>query len=205
MKRVILKNWMAAVLLAGACSGLVACDDDNDGAPEEPSVAAVQGKYSGTMAIGQAVAPTAAETPAATALNAVVTADKIQFEDFPIRDLVIQVIGDETLADQIVSQVGKVTYEVPYTAQMSEDKATVKLTLTPGNLKLTLSENGNEATLAETEPTQIEVTITTEKEGTYTFASKKLGFNLSATSVKLGGEELPGFKALSLNFGLTKK
>lgn len=207
---------MAAALLVGACCGLVACDEDNDG-PTEPDVTAVQGNFTGEMSIvGAAPAEEGEETPAGTAVTASVSADKILFEDFPVRDLIVKVVGDETAADQILAQIGQVDYAVPYTAVMSDDKATIKMTLTPDVMKLTLAEEGgnegdggasetaDEGSEGET-GVEIEVTITADAEGTYTLESKNLAFNLAATAVKLGGVELPDFEPITLSFDLTKE
>lgn len=211
----ILGYWMAAALLLGACCGLVACDKDNDG-PAEPDVTAVQGNFKGEMTIVEAV-PTedAGTTPAATEVTATVSADKILFEDFPVRDLIVKVVGDESMADQIVAQIGQVDYAVPYTAVMSDDKATVKMTLKPEALKLKLTDgSGNEGEGGATETddegsegetgVEIEVTITAEAEGTYTLESEGLAFHLAATAVKMAGQEVP-FEGLSLAFELSKQ
>ncbi|MCD7795800.1 MAG: DUF4840 domain-containing protein, partial [Alistipes sp.] len=179
MKRTFLKNWMVAALFAGACCGMVACDDDDNGGgqtppPTDPDITAVIGEYAGTMSVVEAVAPVAdaeGEEPAGTALDAKVTGDAIEFTDFPIRDLIVKVLGSEEGIDEIIAAVGQVDYKVPYTALMSEDKATVKLTLTPEALKLTLSdgsEGGEPATAEEPAGIEIEVTITADAEGAYT-------------------------------------
>lgn len=213
MKQLILKNWMTAVLLAGVCAGFVACDDDNDGGtppPTDPDVTAVVGKYTGTMSIVGIVPAEGGEEgeePTVTPIDATATGDEIQFTDFPIRDLVVKVLGDETLADQIVEKVGKVDYSVPYTAVMGEDKTSVRLTLIPEPLKLTLADNsegGETTTFEEPSSVEIEVTITAEAEGVYTVESKKFKFKLSATGVKIDAVELPGFEPFSLEFDLTK-
>ena len=214
MKRTFLKNWMVVALFAGACCGMVACDDDDNGGqtppPTDLDITAVIGEYAGTMSVVEAVAPVAnaeGEEPAGTALDAKVTGDAIEFTDFPIRDLVVKVLGDETLADQIVEKVGKVDYSVPYTAVMGEDKTSVRLTLVPEPLKLTLADNsegGETTTFEEPSSVEIEVTITAEAEGVYTVESKKFKFKLSATGVKIGAVELPGFEPFSLEFDLTK-
>ena len=204
---------MAAALLLGAGCGLVACDKDNDD-PTEPDVTAVRGSYSGKMTIVKVNPTDGEETPSGTDITATVAADKILFEDFPVRDLIVKIAGED-MADQIVEKLGQVDYAVPYTALMSEDKATIKLTLSPETLKLTLpddssdegdgGEEGGATTTSKGEnDTEIEVTITSDAEGTYTLESKSLAFGLAATAVKLNGQEMP-FEGLSLSFELTKK
>lgn len=221
MKRTVLRNWMVAAMLTGACCGMVGCDKDNDGSTE-PDVTAVQGNFAGTMEIVEATPLADDENvgQAGIAVSATVAADKIQFEDFPVRDLIIKVVGDEQTADQILEQIGQVNYEVPYTAVMSDNHASIQLTLKPEPLKLTLTDNSGEggSTKAGSEgegdgngdgegstETEVEITITSDAEGIYVVGTKELTFHLAATSVKLAGTEIPDFKPISLAFDLTKK
>lgn len=78
---------------------MVACDKNdnwgNDWGTDPADETAVIGEYAGTMNVLEA-APTAdseEETPSGTEITAKVTADAIQFTDFPVRDLIIKVIG----------------------------------------------------------------------------------------------------------------
>ena len=146
MKTFFGKSWMAA-LLAGACCVMVACDDDDNGGgqtppPTEPDITAVCGDYAGTMSVVEAAPAADGEEPAGTAIEAAVSEAEISFTDFPIRDLVVKVLGTEEGVDEIVAAIGQVDYRVPYTAVMSEDKAMVAMTLAPEALKLTLPSGG---------------------------------------------------------------
>ena len=115
---------------------------------------------------------------------------EISFTDFPIRDLVVKVLGTEEGVDEIVAAIGQVDYRVPYTAVMSEDKAMVAMTLAPEALKLTLPSG---------------VSITAEADAVYTLESGKLLFGLAATGVKVGGVDLEAFEPFSLAFDLLQK
>lgn len=206
MKRTFLKNWMVAALLAGACCGMVACDDDdNKGGstppPTDPDITAVCGEYAGTVAVVE-VSPSGddgSEEPAGTAVDATVTSQAIEFADFPVRDLIVKILGTEEGVDEILAAIGTVSYEVPYTAQTNEERTAVEMTLTPEPLKLTLSDGAEEPT-----ETEIEVTIEATA-GTYTLETGKLGFGLSVAQIKVGGTDLEGFEPFSLDFDLAKK
>lgn len=195
-----------AALLAGACCVMVACDDDDNGGgqtppPTEPDITAVCGDYAGTMSVVE-VAPAAdGEEPAGTAIEAVVSEAEISFTDFPIRDLVVKVLGTEEGVDEIVAAIGQVDYRVPYTAVMSEDKATVAMTLAPEALKLTLPSGGE----GGDGTSDIEVSITAEADAVYTLESGKLLFGLAATGVKVGGVDMEAFEPFSLAFDLLQK
>lgn len=206
MKRTFLKNWMAAALLVGACCGMVACDDDDDKGgttppPSDPDITVVCGEYAGTMSVVEAapLGEDGDEGAAGTAIEAKVTGEAIEFTDFPVRDLIVKVLGTEEGVDEILAAIGQVDYNVPYTAQMSEDKASVAMTLKPEVLKLTLPGSGEE------DPgTEIEVTVEATA-GTYTLESKTLGFGLSVAGVKVAGADLPDFESFTLDFDLAKK
>ena len=177
---------------------MVACDDDDNGGgqtppPTEPDITAVCGDYAGTMSVVEA----------APAIEAVVSEAEISFTDFPIRDLVVKVLGTEEGVDEIVAAIGQVDYRVPYTAVMSEDKATVAMTLAPEALKLTLPSGGEGD--GEMSDIEIEVSITAEADAVYTLESGKLLFGLAATGVKVGGVDMEAFEPFSLAFDLLQK
>lgn len=206
MKRIFLRNWMVAALFAVASCGMVACDDDDDNGgttppPTEPDITVVCGEYTGTMVVVEAApkGDDGAEEPTGTAVEAKVTGEAIEFTDFPVRDLIVKILGSEEGVDDIIAAIGQIDYNVPYTAQMSEDKASVTMTLKPEVLNLTLPGSGEE------DP-GIEIEVTVEATaGTYTLESKTLGFGLSVTSVKVADADLPDFESFALDFDLAKK
>lgn len=154
-------------------------------------------------------APTAdseEETPSGTEITAKVTTDAIQFTDFPVRDLIIKVIGSEEGVDQIMESLGKVDYSIPYTAEINEDKTSVGLFLAPEPLELTLATGTTADGSGDTEGLTIEVEITSEgADCIYDIESKNLTFKLSAAGVKVEEIDLPDFTPFSLEFDLTKK
>ena len=178
MKRYFLNKWMVATLLAGACCIMAACDDDNDNGgimppPTDPDIEAVCGTYRGTMTVVETAPVTdeGADEPSGTALDARVTNTAIAFMDFPIRDLVIKVLGTDEGIDAIIEAIGTVEYAIPYTASMNEDKTSVVLSLDPAILVLNLPA-GNDA--EESAGTEIEVAISAEADGTYAWNRRNL-------------------------------
>ena len=128
-----------------------------------------------------------------------VTNEAIEFANFPVRDLIVKILGTEDGVDEIIAAIGQIDYNVPYTAQISEDKASVAMTLKPEVLKLTLPGSGEE------DPgTEIEVTIEAT-DGTYTLESKALEFGLAVAGVKVAGVDLPGFRIVLAGFRPCKK
>ena len=213
MKISVLKNWAAAALFVAAGSVFVSCDKDNgndngtDG-PTDVDATAVIGDYTGTMSILEPT-PTAEEgedggedgsQTEPTTVEAKVTATDVEFNNFPIRDLVAAIVGD-TAADAIVAGVGEINYSIPYTAAVNEDKTAVSLELEPEVLELsyTLGEGEQAITF------NVKVTITAEKSSEYTVESKNLMLYIAAESVTLNDEPFKTFTGMSLEFSLTKK
>lgn len=209
MKHLFLKNWMKTALLIGACCGMTACDNDDDKHPTPTDITAVCGAYEGTMAVVEA-SPTTDENdekPAGTPIAADVTDKAIVLNDFPVRDLIVKILGTEQGSDQIVEAIGRIDYEIPYTALMSEDKASVVMTLDPAPLTLTLplTDGGQAREDEETAESEIAVTIQATTAAAYTLATEQLGFYLSVTGIQVGDTDLPEFSPFSLHFDLAKK
>lgn len=201
MKTVFLKNWLAFGLMALAAFGFAACSDDDGTTPPPPGAdeTVVEGSYAGTMSVVEAAVPAEgedADEPAGTAVEAAVSAEAVGFTDFPIRDLVVRIVGEDS-ADAIVEAVGKVDYSIPYTAEMSEDKSAVAMTLSPETLVISMPIEG-------AEPLEIGVAVSAEADAVYTVENGKLVFNLSVEGITVGGEALEGFEAFSLDFDLAK-
>lgn len=210
MKISVLKNWAAAALFVAAGSVFVSCDKDNgndngtDGSTDVDATAVI-GDYTGTMSI-PAVAPsedngTEEGSQTGTEIKAAkVTATDIEFTDFPIRDLVAAIVGENN-ADGIVNLVGQVDYKIPYTATVNEEKTAISLELEPKVLELsyTLGEGEQAITF------NVKVTITAERASEYTVESKNLMLYIAAESVTLNGEPFGTFTGMSLEFNLTKK
>lgn len=190
---------MTAVILTGTCCGLVACNTNGNNSVD---VTSVIGEYNGSMSILN-IAPFngKSETPDGAQINVIVAGDSIKFEDFPIRDLVKKVSGDDSLTNQIVEKIGKVNYSIAYAALSGEDGTYVDMLLAPEPLKLTLpvdSEDGEKVV-------SIEIEITPEKLNYYTIDLENLVLNISCANIKLADNELSTFEPFTLAFNMVKK
>lgn len=194
---------MVAALFLGACCGMVACDDDNETPPPTgPDATVVVGSYSGTMLIveEQPKEGNKDEKPVGTELEAAVTKDAVEFENFPIRSLIAAVLGEsgnDEVIDGIIEAVGPVSYAIPYTAAINEDMTIVRMALEPDVLNITMGD-------PETDGLTIAVTISADSDGIYNLESKTLQFPLSVDKIQLGDSE-PFSVPLHLAFELVKK
>lgn len=181
MKRIFCAFAILGALLVSSCS-----DDD-----KAPDLTVVNGNYSGKMAV-VGVAP-ASVGATGTAFEATVADNTLKITKFPIRDIVVLIVG-EAQADDIVGLVGDVKYDVAYTAAFSEGNDMVNLTLQPKALKINIPEMA------------VEVKIAVAKNAVYTLANGGMTYSLVAQSVTVNGIAFPNAAfPLTLAFNMTKK
>lgn len=201
----------AATLLLGCAFGFTACSDDvnnNLPNPDEVTTDAMFGSYTGQMTIQElqaAASATAEGEGEGTSVSARIDNDTVYFDSFPIEDIVLAIVGDETTAGQIVEAVGDVSYKMAYEPTLTAEKDSILFDLKPEALKLSVNLSADET---EAAALQIEVKLEADAQGGYDVESGSLGFGFNVTEVLLGeGEEqtpLPNFAAKSLQFDMDK-
>lgn len=184
-------NFKFLVMLMMFLGGTVcftACSDDDEPAVEQ-KVEDMYGEYTGKMQVQilNAAAPTKEAAAAGTDVTATVNNNKVTFADFPIRDLIASILGEEG-ADALVSMIGKVSYEVAYTPTIADDKATISMALDPKPLEI--------------EAMRVSVNISAPNEGVYTFANGKLQMKLKVEGVS--GSPISAIPQMEFTFDLTK-
>ena len=120
------------------------------------------------------------EAQTGTDVKANLNDDTIYINNFPIRDIVLSVVGDETLADQIVEAAGDINYPIGYDPKFNEDQDSIFLTLKPEALKLSVDIPSGTKT-DETTPMNIEVKVETDTVGNYAQVGGFLKFRFAAT------------------------
>lgn len=105
--------------------------------------------------------------------------------------------GSDEEINAIIEAVGPVSYSLPYTAAMSEDKASVQMTLKLEVQNITMSNS-------EEDGLTIAVTIPAVDGNSYTLESKAFRFHLAVDQIQLGEDE-PFSVLLNLTFDLAKK
>lgn len=200
----------ASLLLMGSMFCFTSCSDDDDNVPnpDEVTTDVMFGEYSGKMVAASIATQDdeGEETPSGTDITATLNNDTIRFEDFPIRDIVLAIVQDETTADQIVEAVGQVSYSIGYKPTLASEKDTVTYVLDPKPLTLAVQIPSD--TEEEAQTLQIEVKVEAGEEAVYDVESGHTTFNFSATEVLLGaGEEqtpLEGFDGINLQFDMNQ-
>ena len=201
---------LALMLVAGGSFCLTSCSDDDDvNIPAEVTTATMFGSYEGKVTAFN-IAPVDGEdnedtTAPGADISAVVNNDTIKLVEFPVKDIVLAIVKDETLADKIMEEIGDVTYSIGYDPTLTADKDSIMVKLDPKPLKLTVNipaaKDGEEAAA-----TVVEVQVAAGENAGYAVADGNLKFHIAATKVMLGeGEqqqELPNFVPTTFHFDM---
>lgn len=201
-KEMKFNRLFVSLMLAGCTLGFVACSDDDDPQnPTEPKVEDVYGDYTGTMqttVLEKSVREgEEGEEPVGVDVNAVVKNDTVYFDEFPVRDLIVSIVGEEQ-ADAIVEAVGKVSYKVGYEATMTAAKDSVYMAFDPKPLEISVPMDENN-TLT------VKVEVAAANKGNYEFETKNLNLGLEASSVTVNDQPFPAFPATGFTFEMKKK
>lgn len=203
---------LALMAFVGCALGFTACsdDDNNNTPPGEVTTEVIQGNYTGKMetlylnTLADQNAGEDGETPQGVDITATIDKDSICFETFPIKDIVLSIVGDETTADQIVEAVGQVDYKIGYTPTLSAAKDSILFTLDPKPLKLSVNIPGTEE--GESLPTAIEVKVQAAEGANYEGKTTALKFGFQASEVLIGEDQTPleGFTPTTFDFTTVK-
>lgn len=206
---------LALMAFVGCALGFTACsdDDNNNTPPGEVTTEVIQGNYTGKMetlylnTLADQNAGEDGETPQGVDITATIDKDSICFETFPIKDIVLSIVQDETTADQIVEAVGQVSYKVGYKGTLNAAKDSVYFDTTTKPLKLAV-QIPSAANSEETQTLVVEVSVDPVAGGAYSVEDSEVKFSLNVTEIKLGeGDQqvaLPNFNGMTLNFDMTQ-
>lgn len=182
-------SLFAFILTAGCLLGFTSCSDDDDIQNQtEITAADVYGSYNGRMTTAMAQRLDGESAPEGVSIKGEVKDDSVYFDNFPIDDIVLAVVGDETLADNIVKALGVVSYKIGYVPAVSSSRDHISLAFQAEPLKLSLTlptENAGE----EPQTLSIEVETEISENGTFRVEDGNLTFSVKASRVYLGDGE----------------
>ena len=210
-----MNRLFTSMMVLGCSLGFVACNDDDEGKIPPSGILTTEemyGDYDGKM-LTLTPRSLANEEDGDSPLQGVdvvakVANDTIYFDNLPIKDLVLSIVGDEGLADQIVEAVGEVDYCIGYKPALNETRDSILFTLDPKPLKLSVNLPSDAAEGEPAEPLAIEVKVSPAPGAGYEAKSTRMSFRFRADEVLLGeGEEqapLPTFTPTTFDFDLSK-
>ncbi|PUB34646.1 uncharacterized protein DUF4840 [Elizabethkingia sp. YR214] len=197
MKKFInLKAFLQLVILLSIPFILSNCRSDNDKRaipiPGDPKVEDVNGNYAGKLGISQGTTK--------SEINVSFTAQKniVSFTEFPMKEIISSIISDPTKANQALASIGKVKYEVSYTAVLSKSKKEVELTFSPKDLTFQVPIDGVNK--------KVTVTFAQIKQGIFIKTkTQNLNLELGATKITVEGTAVIPFNQIVYNFAMLKK
>ena len=204
----------AIMLVAGTSICFTACSDDDDVViknPDEVTAEIMYGVYTGTMTTSYLATvdgeDNGQETEPGIEISATIDDNTIRFEKFPIRDIVLSIVGDETSADEIVDAVGDVDYSISYEPTLTPEKDRILMTLNPEPLKLTVEMPASQES-ADAQTLIVEVLIEAGEQAGYNVEEANVKFSIVATKVMLGEgdeqQELGDFVATTFQFDMNQ-
>lgn len=182
-------------LVLFSLAGLVSCSTDDNSMvyPDKPvEVKDVEGSYKAQVITVQGRIMNEANT-------AFVVKDSVMsFESLPVREIVSAIVKDKKELDKTIHELGKVKYEVEFTAKLNETKTIVELTLTPKPLELNVPVDGVDK--------KVIATFTAEKKGIYKSNRVDfLRFEFNANRLSIDGTDLSTFETVKYSFPLAVK
>lgn len=179
-------------------------DDDNYTPPTGIAPNVMYGNYEGKMQTLMLQPNEEGEEPSVgTDVLAQIKNDTIYFESFPIRDIVVSIVGEE-LADKIVEAVGDIDYKIGYEASLNAENDSIRFQLNPKPLVLAVSIPSED----EPQTLNIEVKVSSSLSGVYEIASTNQQFKFNAEEVAFvnGDEKTPldNFKPITFDFNMKK-
>lgn len=171
------------------------CDNDDDNNTPQPQVKVedVIGNYSGKLLTTQG------KTSNEASVTFAATKDIITFTELPVKQIVTSVVKDATKAEAALKALGKVKYELNYTAALTSAKTAVELTFTPKALEIQLPVDGAKK--------KVIVTFTAKQKGLYTIIGKDktLKLELIAEKISVDATDLTPLDAIKYEVPLSKK
>lgn len=186
-----IKMLMALVVIVGLT--FVSCKKDNNTKPVVPvKLEDVNGNFSGKLVVTQGKAKSESTIALSSKTNT------ISIADLPVSQIVLSVVKDAAKAQEIVKTLGKVKYDVNYTAKVNGSKTAVDLTFAPKAIELQFPvDNANK---------KVVVNVVAKQAGTYTGKTKALKFGLTVDKVTVDGIAVAPFEAIFYDFqSLVKK
>lgn len=193
MKKAIrIKSFLVVLGLVSA--GFASChkSDDNEQPNQIVKVEDVNGNYSGKVITTQGKTK--------NEINTTFTAkDKvINYVDLPVKEIVGTAVKDAKKAEEAIKKMGKIKYDLDFTAALTSTKTAVELTFAPKALDLKIP--------VDNKTIDVKAIISAKQKGVYTHnRTRNLKYELSVDKIIVSGTEEAKFEAIKYSFPLSIK
>ncbi|AZB11781.1 DUF4840 domain-containing protein [Chryseobacterium sp. G0162] len=185
MKKFTVTQFLTAILIVLTGFSLYSCSVDG---PEIRPVKLedVNGNYKGRLITIQG------DSKSEKIKNFKAKKDTIMFSEFPVDEIVKTVVKDPLKAEAAIKAVGKVKYDIKYTASINAGNNVIELSLSPKPLMILIPVDGvNKKT---------EVVLNAKQKGFYVGMDGSLRFALTAEKITVDGTVLAPYEAINYNF-----
>lgn len=191
MKKFTVPRIFMTVLAVLAGLILFSCLDNDS--PEIPPVKLedLKGNYKGRLITVQGNSKTE------KIVDFKVKKDTISFVEFPIKEIVKSVVKDPAKTEAALTTIGKVKYDLQYTATVNTNNNVIELVFTPKVLEFKIPVDGvNKNTT---------VVLTAKQKGFFVGMDHSLRYALAAEKITVDGVILDPFETINYNFPLCIK
>ncbi|PWN68733.1 DUF4840 domain-containing protein [Chryseobacterium phosphatilyticum] len=186
MKKFTVPQFLIVFLILLTGFTLSACNNDNG--PDIPPVKLddVKGNYKGKLVTIQG----SVKTEKIQAFS--VKKDTINFTEFPIAEIVKNVVKDPIKAETTLKAMGKVKYDLNYTATINTASNVLELVFTPKVLELKIPVDG------ATKNTK--VTLVAKQKGFFVGMDQSLRYAIVAEKINVDGTDITPYEVINYNF-----
>jgi hypothetical protein len=183
------------VILLAVPFVLASCSNDDE-LPKPDSVTIsfddLNGDYTGKASISQGT------VNGETAVAFSAKKNLISYSEFPMKEIVYAVIPDPAKANQALTAIGKIKYDLDYTAVLYQYKKEIELNLLPKELTVQVPVDGVSK--------KVVITFTASKKGLFTKQNtQNMNFELLAGKITVEGTAVNPFNPIKYNFQMLKK
>ncbi len=186
MKRLTVPRFFITVLMVLVGFAVSSCSN-NDG-PDIPPVKMddLKGNYKGKLIIVQG------NSKREGVKEFKVKKDTISFAEFPIEEIVKTVVKNPAKAEAALKTMGKVKYDLKYTAVINTANNVIELTLAPKTMELQIPVDGvNKKTVVE---------FVSKQKGYYGGLDHTLRYALTAEKITVDGTLVAPYEVIDYNF-----
>ncbi|VEH18257.1 Uncharacterised protein [Chryseobacterium nakagawai] len=185
MKKFTVTQFLTAILIVLTGFSLYSCSVDG---PEIRPVKLedVNGNYKGRLITIQG------DSKSEKIKNFKAKKDTIMFSEFPVDEIVKTVVKDPLKAEAAIKAVGKVKYDIKYTASINAGNNVIELSLSPKPLMILIPVDGVNK--------KAEVVLNAKQKGFYVGMDGSLRFALTAEKITVDGTVLAPYEAINYNF-----
>lgn len=184
MKNLMVLKTFAVGFFALVALSLTSCMDDYEPIPVK--LEDVNGNYKARLFTSQG------NIKNEKTVNLSVKKDTIVFNDFPVREIVKNVVTDPVKAEAALIAIGKVKYKLNYTSTLNTSSNVVELNFAPKTLVLQIPVDGATKNAV--------VKIAAQQKGFYVGQDWSLRFGIVAEKITVDGADINPFEVIKYDF-----